>query len=348
MNNGDAVLIEAHGKTILTDINYCEADEENKLPDLGGALWEACPDSRLHVFASSHPDVDHVRGFDKVFHIGGPDKHNARERILVEEIWCSPYGAEPNYVTDEAKPMIDEIKRRKALLGTAAGAIAGNRLVIRDTSGEVSGQVCDGISWELLAPTAEEADIPEGEDEDRPSSNPSSLVIRWSIRVDGRENLVLVGGDTNASVMQRVWQDNNESTPGRLTWEILVSPHHNSRYALGCKDEEGTFEFWDDAVNALSQKSGDGWVVASSRPIKDDDVDPPSFAAKEKYLEILAAGREVTDSVESRFLCTGEHNEGKPAHVVFDFTSSGPAEKRSGSRSASILTSSVSRGGGYG
>ena len=340
--NGDSILIEAHGFKILTDINY-KTNSEEDYPDLGAELWDACPDARLDLFVLTHPDVDHVRGFADVFHTGAPDRHSPRSKILVDEIWCSPYGANPNYVTDEAKPLIDEIRRRHRLAGTPAGQLDGNRLrVLTAGDGEDSGQLCDGIHWELLAPTAQEAEIPSapsGEPEN--SSNASSLVLRWSVQVGGASNAILLGGDSTAPVWDRIYRD-NQHLPGRMSWNILVSPHHTSRYALGQKDQADQFHFWPDAVTALSQCHGNGWIVSSSKPVLEDGDDPPSPDAKRKYVEILGGA-------DDRFLCTGTHGDGgKPGNVVFYLTNAGPARTRRGSRSGSAAATAVTGGGNYG
>ena len=121
--------------------------------------------------------------------------------------------------------LIDEIKRRKQLIGTKEGDKNGNRLRILDTKSAPNGQFSNGIQWDLLAPTPEEADIPKGDEEDdHPSSNPSSLVIRWSIQIDGRDNLVLLGGDSTVDIWERILEDNREGSSGRMSWNILSLP----------------------------------------------------------------------------------------------------------------------------
>lgn len=353
VGNGDAIFIEARGKRILTDVNHraaCEDDDE--MPDIAGPIREACVDDHLHLFVLTHPDQDHLRGFTDLFHVGPPGSHepNPKEgepKIIVDEMWCSPYAADCAYETDCSRPVLEEIKRRKALVGKPEATIAGNRLRILDTSKTKGERFADGIAWELLAPTLQEAKIPKAkEGEPQPSSNPSSLVIRWAITMEDKDNYVLLGGDSPVEVWERIWADNKERC-GRLAWHILVSPHHTSRYALGRKDEKGVFRFSDDAISALSQQQGLGRVVSSSKKIVQNDDDPPSWAAKQKYLEILAAGKAVDEAVKRRFLCTGEYDDGKPGHVPFRFTRSGPAEGRGGSKSGPVVTA-ASRGGGYG
>lgn len=352
--NGDAILIEARGKQIMTDVNYrgdAQDGGNDDCPDVGEPIRNACADQHLHLFVLTHPDCDHLQGYGDIFHLGRPETHDPKPKegpakILVDEIWCSPYGAEPNYTNDTSEPVVAEIKRRKALIGTAEGAKSGNRLRILDTSVTSGGIFSEGISWELLAPTPAEADIPEGNEECQPSSNDSSLVIRWNISVDGGDNLILLGGDSSADVWERIGEQNLEDRPNRIAWHLLVPPHHTSRYVLGRKSEEGKFEFSDDAIVALSQMRGHGWVVSSSKAIKNNDDDPPSWSAKQKYLNILADGGSI-DSAKDRFLCTGEYDDGKPGNVVFHLTAGGPALDRGGPRRGPVVTV-ASRGGNYG
>ena len=95
--------------------------------------------------------------------------------------------------------MIDEIKRRNRLKGTVEGEKDGNRLVVMDTSTHSVGSVTAGLEWQLLAPTKAEWNIPmAAEDETPTSSNPTSLVMRWTIAVGGYDNRILVGRDTRS------------------------------------------------------------------------------------------------------------------------------------------------------
>ena len=132
--NGDAILIEARGKRILTDVNYLKAaqDEDDSMPDCGEDIRQACVDDHLHLFVHTHPDEDHLRGYTDLFHTGRPETHDPDPgdgivKIIVDEIWCSPYSVNPK---DVSKPVIDEIKRRERLIGTNKGNKAGNRLRI--------------------------------------------------------------------------------------------------------------------------------------------------------------------------------------------------------------------------
>ncbi len=361
--NGDTVLIEAHGKTILTDINYrtgrCQDEDDDEAPDFADDIRKACANDHLDLFVLTHPDQDHLNGFGEIFHLGAredwdDDPDEGPVKIIVDEIWCSPYSADPHYTTDCSEPVVKEIKRRKALAGTSAANTAGNRLVIMDTDSHHSGKFVEGINWRLLAPTPEEADIPESDDPEQPStSNPSSLVIRWTITVDGKENYVLIGGDTLVEVLERIHDDVLKPDPSSLKWHIMLAPHHCSRRSIGRvlnpNTDEETFEPSEKAEDTLSEQQGDGFVVASSNAVVKGGQSPPSWDAKQRYLKILARGETITDAERDRFLCTGAIKTGdKPAHVRFNFTASGPSKALKAAPFVSTIGTSSGRGGGYG
>lgn len=338
VNNGDTTLIEAGGYAVLTDIHYrAECTDENGeaydfAPDLRGACKKNNHRLVLDVFVLTHPDKDHLTGFGKLLHLGYPDSYNQNPKdgeplIFVNELWVSPYALEPGYTTEDSEPLVKEIQRRHKLQGTTDGNRDGNRLKVLSADGdETQGSVGQKLSWRLLAPTAKEADIPPPKTDDNetpnPSCNDSSLVIRWTL-VEGDESAdVLLGGDATVEVWDRIWHDYQKS-PELLTWHILLAPHHCSRGAMSRKDEEsGEYDYSDDALDALAQIDGDGFVVASSKPIKRDDDNPPSWEAKQKYLEILRKGNSTADP-ETRFLNPETHKDGKPAPVVFELTASG-------------------------
>jgi len=356
VGNGDTILLEADGHTILTDINYRKSliDKEDAYDftnDLRKATKQSDGSYLLNIFILTHPDEDHLGGFSEFIHTGSPDDYDNNSEdedslILAAEIWASPYSVDPNYQTDSSKPVIKEIKRRKKLMDTSDGEKDGNRLRILDTELESEGDITNNISWLLLAPTPEEADIEDTEDEDtHASSNNSSLVIRWKVTVDGGENFFLLGGDAEIDVWERIWEDYKDETDN-ISWHILLAPHHCSRSAMARKNEETEeYEYSDDALSALGEKLDDGFVVSSSKPVEDDDDNPPSWDARNKYLEILS-----DDEPENRFLNPESHKNDEASPVIFQLTSDGPSldVPKDSKNSAPVLSAGFSSPSTYG
>ena len=360
--NGDCVLLQAHGRSVMTDINYraerCRDPDDDEAPDYARDIRKACHNDHLDVFVLTHPDEDHLRGFCEVFHLGRPedwddDPDDGSTKIIVDEIWCSPYGANPHYTTDTSKPVLDEIKRRKRLANKPEGEKPGNRLVILDTESHSSGVVAEGLSWRLLAPTPDEADIPKSDDPDKPnSSNPSSLVVRWTVSIGGKKNQILLGGDSTVEIWERVSSEVLGDDPDALAWHILLAPHHCSRRSIGRVENEGTadeeFVPSEKAEAALGEQRGRGFVVSSSRKVVRGGLTPPSFDAKNRYLRILAKGGSITEEERNRFACTGSEKDGKAGHLEFSLSAAGPAKGWVAAPASVSGGSASGRGGGYG
>lgn len=337
VGNGDATLLETADRTVMVDINYREeAKPGGELYDFGPAVLESCrqPDGtrKLDVFVMTHPDTDHVRGFDRLFHLGDPTRYRADSgKVLVKEIWVSEYAIEAAYEGDEdAKRILEEVRRRHKLQGSAGATSEGNRLQV--LSDGKSGALSPKLAWQILGPNSDEAQVEAPKGDEKPSScNNTSLVIRWTFTEGATKGWAITAGDASVDVWERIWSQ-YKGQVHLLQWHVLLAPHHCSRGVMARKDlDTGQYEDSDDARSALSQVANQGFVVSSSKEIKDNDDNPPSFEAKKKYLAIL---REHGGSADSRFLNPDTHSNGKAAPVVFDFDVGGFKLQPSGGVSA--------------
>jgi hypothetical protein len=97
-------------------------------------------------------------------------------------------------------------------------------------------------------------------------------------------------------------------------YDMLLSPHHCSWHSLSydSRSEKGDEASVSEAAkSALSQIKAGGKIIASSYPIKDDDCDPPSHAAKLEY-------ESIAKKQKGEFLCVGElPTEKAPAPLEF-------------------------------
>lgn len=317
--NGDMTLIILDsGRTVLVDANIRTSadDPDDDTPDVAKMLRDRLKrDShgRLYVdaFLLSHPDKDHCTGLREHFHLGSPEGWSkAADKILIREIWSSPLvfrrKSRNHVLCDDAAAFNSEARRRVARFRASGTAVSdGDRILIlgKDENGKtddlqpilvqvdevisrVNGEYESTMSARLLAPHPKGAE----DEEDLRSKNRSSTILNFTLAGDGHADAgrFLTGGDAEVAIWERLWQRHNHR-PDWLTYDILQTPHHCSWHSLSYDSwsEKGErAEICWDARTALAQARRGAVIVASSRPIKDDDKDPPCIRAKREYEKI--------------------------------------------------------------
>ena len=349
VDNGDMTLIELeNGKTILIDVNIRGRadDDDDDAPDVAAMLRQRLPcdaQGRLYVdvFLLSHPDQDHCRGLDKHFHLGEPDSC-PDDKILISEIWSSPmvFRRASRHLTfsDDAKAFNTEAKRRVNLFKqTRLIGDVGDRILVlgEDENGKtdnldpilvkldeqihhVNGAPETVVHARLLGP------LPPSEFEDEEetlSKNNSSVIVHFLIASDGSGDACkfLTGGDAEVVIWEKLW--NKYGKHPWLQYDILQTPHHCSWHSLSHEswsDTDGKAQVSLGARNALAQANTGAFVIASSKPIEDDDNDPPCIGAKHEY-------EKITRQVGGSFVCTGDLPQGQKAQpLIFELTKDGP------------------------
>lgn len=285
-----------------------------------------------------------------------PKGDNARKKIVVREMWSSPLvyrrHSPDHKLTDDAVAINSEAKRRveafrvKKAANDRAGKttslsdmadcervrvigedykkdgldrLAGldairvsldDTFVIRDRNGSPL------MSVNVLAPLPVVSDA----DEAVLTKNNSSVIVRFGFHFYGGATptwYALFGGDAEAEIWRRLYKRHKGDLSNRLGYDLLLAPHHCSWGVLSVEAASAKAGVDATARMALEQ-TDDGYVVASSKKIINDDDNPPAHRAKVEYIDIL-------DDAMDHFYCTGEVGSGEEgARLTFGITVGGP------------------------
>lgn len=379
---GDMTLIEladADRTKILVDINIRQ-DADN--PD--GKYRDVAKDLRdrirrddkkrpyVDAFLLTHPDTDHIRGFERHFHVGpladyaDDDKPDAEKKIVIREIWSSPLvykrASDDHPLGPDAKAFNKEAKRRVQVNRDKkfTGVGDGDRILIMcededgktDDLGPILVKIDETFSKvnaanksgyftaTLLAPLPKQE---TDDEEEELRKNHSSVVLNVMVGADASTPdgcRFLVGGDAEVLIWEKLW-GRNKDKKSVLEYDLLLGPHHCSWRSLSRDSWSGLREkakVSADARSALSVTRKGAQIVASSNPIKDDDNDPPCIRAKREY-------EAIAKEASGEFRCVGEiPNETNPEPLTFNVTAEGvqvAAKKDSGRKSAALIGSAA-------
>lgn len=365
VDNGDMTLIAlADDTTILIDINLRDRAEDDQDPSCNVVKelrkrLKKDDNGRPYVdaFLLSHADEDHCRGMKKHFHLGPLSNYNDKPpdgeelKIVIREIWSSPMmfrrASKNNQLSEDAKSFNTEAKRRVKIFKEKKSALTGDRILIigEDENGKTDGlesilvkideqfNLINGIanqhvSVRILGPLP----LQEEAEEEKLRKNHSSVITQISFREDAC--LFLTGGDAEVYIWEKLWQKKKNSL-SEIQYDLLLAPHHCSWHTLSydswseCKNPQVN----PDAKSALSQCREGGFIISSSKPIKDDKNDPPCWGAKKEYLAFLKKN-------EGRFYCTGEYPSEKNQEPL-TFTISKEGFQSPSKKSVSITGSAV-------
>jgi hypothetical protein len=365
VRNGDMTLIVFEsGRKLLIDMKIRAAadDPDDDTPDVAAelrGLLTRDAQGRLYIDALliSHPDQDHCTGLRNHFHLGPPaDWSKAADKIFIRELWSSPMvfrrASTQHVLCEDAKAFNSEARRRVARFRAASWSVSdGDRILIlgEDEDGKtddlgailvkagatfsmINGQYDVSMTARLLAPQPRSDDQDE---EELRSKNHSSTILNIAITGDGVPDAarLLTGGDAEVAIWERLWQ-RYSAYPDWFRYDILQAPHHCSWHSLSY-DSWSVYgedaELCQDARSALSQTRRGAVIVASSKPIKDDDNDPPCIRAKRECLAIAKAAG-------GSFICVGERpSENNPETVEFEVGQYGPRLKSKPMKAAAII-----------
>jgi len=350
VDNGDMTLIrlaDSNASSLLIDCKIrASADDPNDLtPDVGKALRDRLQtDANNRPFVDamllSHPDEDHCLGLKNNFWLGAlsdyPDDNKPQDdkRIVIRQIWSSAMvfrrASKNHLLCDDAKAFNKEAKRRIEVNKNNNFSVGeGDRILImgEDEDGKTddltpilvkAGEEFTGVNQEasaylsslLIAPIGKQ----DEEAESQLSKNDSSVIISFRIKSSEYGTGVsrfLGGGDAGVEIWERI---SDEYSTEDMEYDLLLAPHHCSWRTL-------SHDSWSEngenaqvslkAKNALGQAKYGAIIVSSSKPVVDDENDPPCIRAKREYRSILGSS--------GIFKCTGEEpTKTKPAPLEFE------------------------------
>jgi beta-lactamase superfamily II metal-dependent hydrolase len=345
VGNGDCSLITLSDNTqIVIDCNTTEEasdetddsryDVHQHLLDFGKKLDGKIP--HVDVFVLTHADQDHCRGFDNMFYTGDPAKytlkHSKEDLILIDELWFT----HRIFVTHDgppskwAKAFEKEAQRRIDLhkKNSPDRHKAGNRIrVIGQTKNPAYQGLGDLVitpgnyinvidrkpkkdfKFFVHAPFRKEVDSKLAE------RNKTSVVLQAVFDVDGTERagLALFGGDADAPIWSKILELSEDET---LQYDLLLAPHHCSWTFFSDSPYKENKVPAKDSLAILGKGMKGARIIASCKPIKDDDDNPPHFAAKEEYEKVVG---------KKNFISLSEvGNVKRPLPTTFEMSANGP------------------------
>ncbi len=329
VSNGDSTTIVIDSDTVVqVDLNHLAKSEEGDDPTwsvvhyLAARLPEKNKRPYLAVFALTHPDLDHCRGFEKL--LGEVD---------IGELWFTPrvFLEYKKDLSDDAKVFQKEAQRRvQATIKAGGDPGPGNRVRIFGYSPLLEEDEYKGFPEQrLIIPgnpltVVDEVDVkskfrafvhsPFKDDSDG-ERNETSLGMQITL-YDGVTALrALLFGDLAYPTLKRIFQVTKNGDD--LAWNVLLAPHHCSRKAMYWheegEEEEKLRQDLLDKIEAAAQSPNQ--IVSSSDPVPASNTkgdNPPHARAKSRYEGITVDG----------FICTMEHpNTDNPEPVVFELES---------------------------
>lgn len=369
VGNGDMTLITLIDETnILIDVNIRTAADnpEDDACDVAAELRKRIKTDDngrpyVDVFVLSHHDKDHCTGLKKHFHLGKTEDYDSEPdegeelKILIREMWSSPMvsrrASKNHTLTEDAKAFNTEARRRVKLYRENYGLNIsdGDRILIIGEDENKKSEGLEGIlkkqgeifyaingthstaAWmRVLGPFP----LQNEEDEKTLVKNHSSIIIQFHIAADVSNTdacIFLTGGDAEVAIWNKLWAK-YQFNLDNLKYDLLQIPHHCSWHVLSydsrsqCDDPKVDA----DAKSALSQANEGAFIISTSKAIKDDETDPPCYAAKQEYL-----------TISKNFRCTGEYPN-ETTHEPMEFIIAVDGPQPPGKKKMSVAAASIS------
>jgi hypothetical protein len=278
----------------------------------------------LAVFALTHPDQDHCRGFAELL-----------KKVHIGEIWHTPKifraQGDDEALCEDARAFRNEVhRRRKAILARPNAVPSGDRLRVIGHDAILNEEKYKGLPSTAKSRAGDKVSLVDGvdltghfqafihapfsDDQDADKNNTSLAlnVVLWEGKTCGQFAFF---GDREYPTIKRIFEvtEANKTNTPYLFWNVMLASHHCSKKVMywqaeGEKDES----LKQDIMDYFEKYARKGAYIVSSS--KSDFTDkpgdnPPHKKARTRYEEIIDAGG---------FVCTHEYPSKKePVPLVF-------------------------------
>ena len=312
--NGDSTSIVVDSKTYLqVDLNHLQKSDDDddaswavvdelseRLPKVNGRPY-------LAVFALTHPDQDHCRGFSDLL-----------DKVDIGELWFTPrIFAEYNKdLCDDAKDFKKEAERRvKKTIEAKGDPGAGDRVRIFGYSELLEEDDYKDFPEDRLTipgnevTTIDEKDVSDKfrafvhapfKDDEAGERNDTSLAMQVTLYDGDKKLRALLLGDLSYPIIKRIFDVSEDDD---RAWNVLLAPHHCSKAAMYWKEEGDVEEkLKKHIVEEMDEASlKPNRVMSSSNSVPSSNKpgdNPPHAKAKTQY-----------ESITESFLCTMDQDE---------------------------------------
>lgn len=314
VGTGDSTTIVVSDQIVvqidLHDMAKADDDANPEMPvvdRLVEVLPEVDDEPYLAVFALTHADKDHCLGFADLL-----------EKVTIGELWATPrlwreYHDAPDGegLCADAQAFQEEAERRIAAVKTALGRneapARGDRIIVIGYDTEHDTHAYDELPAEFksgpgkLITSLDDHDCAGRfeafihapfADDCAAERNDTSLAMQVTLTTEtGQSGRVLLLGDlAHDTIMKIVEYSENHDRSERLSWDLLLAPHHCSKKVM-YRDQDGQQVLQRDVLDAFERHAQDldnSVIVASSTPIPASNppgANPPHRLAADRYEE---------------------------------------------------------------
>lgn len=328
IDDDHVIQVDIHDMAMADDGDAIVAAVVDRLVEV---LPERDGEPYLAAFILTHADKDHCLGFADLL-----------DKVTIGELWATPrlwreYTERDVELCDDAKAFHDEVLRRvdATLAAVAAGKepSSGDRIRVVGYDTDQDAFSYHDLPDEYLSHPGGVVAIVDGEDlSDRfeafihapfkddcaAERNDTSLAIQVTLKTEeGDEGHALLLGDLAYETITKIFDYSEANNrPERLTWEILLAPHHCSKKVMYVT-EDGAEVLKQELLDKLERhEAGSATVVVSSDEFPESNKtgdNPPHLLAQARY-------EEIADSL----VCTGEYPDADaPRPIVFSIGDEG-------------------------